>query len=143
LALVRPGRHKKMRVATIGSDAVLARRRDVLRLMHNVEYAGEIGAEVTEKLENIDVLFIGTPRGDRYHIADAAIRSGVHLFLEWPVATSIIECAALVRLAEEAGLECGVSRPLRYSRLLASLREDLRAQVISVSLRESRSWRTR
>jgi predicted dehydrogenase len=129
-----------MRVATIGSDAVLARRRDVLRVVPGIEYAGEIGPALTERLEKIDVLFIGTPRADRFRIGDEALRSGVHVFIEWPAATSIIECAALVRLAEEAGLECGVSRPLRYNRRFESLGEDPRARLISLTMREERGW---
>jgi predicted dehydrogenase len=54
-------------------------------------------------------------------VAQAAARHGVHLFLEWPPATSIRECESIVQLAEEAGVEVGVSRPLRFHPLLDAL----------------------
>lgn len=41
-------------------------------------------------------------------------RRGLHLFLEWPPASSVAECRALAALSEEAGVEIGVSRPLRF-----------------------------
>lgn len=129
-----------MRIATIGSDRVLAHRREVLRMMEGIEYAGEMDFSPPESLEDIDVLFIGVPRADRFRVADEAMRRGVHLFLEWPPATSIHECAALARLAEEAGLECGVSRPLRFSPIFESLAESSRANVISLLMHGDRGW---
>jgi len=129
-----------MRIATIGSNPVLARRREVFRMMEGAEYAGEVDFSPPKSLEHIDVLFIGVPRADRFRVADEAMRSGVHLFLEWQPATSIRECAALVRLAEEAGLECGVSRPLRFCALLESLTESSRANVISLMMHGGRGW---
>lgn len=47
-------------------------------------------------------------------LADLA-RQGAHLFLEWPPASSVKECQSLAGLGEEAGIEIGVSRPLRYA----------------------------
>ena len=41
-------------------------------------------------------------------------RRGIHLFLEWPPASSVADCRALIGLSEEAGIEIGVSRPLRF-----------------------------
>ncbi len=122
-------------MATIGLDAVLSQRLDALRKMPAIEMVGMIAPDaLSESLEGVDALFIGVPRAERFRIADEALRSGVHLFLEWPPATSIRECAALVRLAEEAGLECGVSRPLRFSPIFDSLRDGRRPNVISVTM---------
>lgn len=103
--------------------------------MAGIEYVGDLGpAPSTASLRNLDLLFIGTASSDRYHLAGKALRGGVHLFLEWPPATSIIECAELMRVAEEAGLECGVSRPLRFSPLLDPVHDGWRADVISLTL---------
>ncbi len=124
-----------MRVATIGSDPLLALRRRALE-----ETSGVVLADlaprmpIQEALENVDVLFIGVPRPDRFQIAAQAARAGTHVFVEWPPATSIRECAALVLLAEESGLECGVSRPLRYSPLMESVEDNWRANLVSLSL---------
>lgn len=119
-----------MRVATIGSDPILGRRRRVLEQMEGVELL----EERPPKFEDVDVLFIGIPRSDRFRIAAQAARAGTHVFLEWPPATSIRECAALVRLAEEAGLECGVSRPDRFCPLVESVGENWRANVVAMML---------
>lgn len=124
-----------MHVATIGSDPVLARRRQLLGSMDGVDLADEIDPGNQGALQGVDVLFVGVPRADRFQIASQAARSGTHIFLEWPPATSIRECSALVRLAEEGGLECGVSRPFRFCPLLSSVGGDWRANTVSLTLR--------
>ncbi len=123
-----------MRVATIGSDPVLVRRLELLRHMPGIESV-ELDGDELQSSEGIDVLFVGLPRADRFRIASKATRAGIHVFLEWPPATSIRECAAIVRLAEEGGLECGVSRPLRFTELIASADDDWRANIVSLTLR--------
>jgi len=57
----------------------------------------------------------------------------VHVYLEWAPATSLRECKALVRLAEEAGVEIGVSRPLRFHAFWNTLPADFHATLISLS----------
>jgi len=74
-----------------------------------------------ELFQDTDVAFITVPTASHYHVAQAAARHGVHLFLEWPPATSICECESIVQLAEEAGVEVGISRPLRFHPLLSAL----------------------
>lgn len=71
--------------------------------------------------EDTDVAFVTVPTASHYYVAQAAARHGVHLFLEWPPATSIRECESIVQLAEEAGVEVGISRPLRFHPLLDAL----------------------
>lgn len=124
-----------MRVATIGSDPVLALRRSVAASTCGVELIdSEPNRSLEATLEQADVLFIGVPRAERFAVASQAARSGTPVFVEWPPTTSIRECAALVRMAEESGLECGVSRPLRFDPLLRSVREEWRANLVSLSL---------
>lgn len=74
-----------------------------------------------ELFHDTDVAFVTVPTASHYHVAQAAARHGVHLFLEWPPATSIRECESIVQLAEEAGVEVGISRPLRFHPLLDAL----------------------
>lgn len=114
---------------------MLSRRRDVVSAIDGAEFVGDVGpAPTAASLRDVDVLFVGASSGERYEVAGEALRCGVHLFLEWPPATSMQECAELIRLAEEAGLECGVSRPLRFSRLFGGIDDESRADVISLTL---------
>jgi predicted dehydrogenase len=79
---------------------------------------------------DIDVAFVTVPTASHYHVAQAAARHSTHLFLEWPPATSIRECESIVQLAEEAGVEAGLSRPLRFHPLFDVLTDDQRVHLI-------------
>ena len=79
---------------------------------------------------DLDVAFVTAPAAARYRLAEAATRQSTHVFLAWPPAPSIAECEALVDLAEEAGVEVGVSRPLRFHPLFEALPADWRAHLI-------------
>ncbi|MEX1054439.1 MAG: hypothetical protein WED81_00310, partial [Rhodothermales bacterium] len=57
---------------------------------------------------------------------------GVHVFLEWPPSISVGECGEIIRLEEEAGLEAGVSRPLRFHETLRKI--DWRADLSALRL---------
>lgn len=72
-------------------------------------------------LPKLDALFVAVPTAEHYLAAEAAAKQGVPVFLEWPPATSLRECHALVHLAEEAGIEIGISRPLRFHPLFDDL----------------------
>ena len=124
-----------MRVATIGSDPLLALRRRALVELDHVEVVAIPDADSASAADvgGIDVLFIGVARSDRFEVAARAARAGTNVFIEWPPATSIRECAALVRLAEESGVECGVSRPLRFAPILEPMGGGFRAQAVSLS----------
>lgn len=122
-----------MRVAIVGSGGRAAARRRALGQVAGVEVAGGFDAAVPEAvLAALDVLFIAVPTADHFALAEAATKQGVHVFLEWPPATSIRECEAVVRLAEEAGVEAGVSRPLRFHPALAALPPGWRAGLIAL-----------
>lgn len=71
--------------------------------------------------------------GIRHYAQLAEIaRRGMHLFLEWPPASSVAECRALAELSEEAGVEIGVSRPLRFQTLPRPDLEDAHLSVVSI-----------
>lgn len=98
------------------------RRRTPLADVPGVRFAGRFdverqpaeGAGFERWLDGLDVIFVGEPTGTHVQVAERAARRGVHLFLEWPPAASLGEAETIARLAEEAGVEVGVSRPLRY-----------------------------
>lgn len=81
-------------------------------------------------LERADVAFITAPTADHFQLAKAATKRGTHVFLEWPPATSIKECESIVRWAEEASVEVGVSRPLRFHPIFDALPDESRATLI-------------
>ncbi len=81
-----------------------------------------------------DVVCLGGPSGGRFMAARAAARQGVHALLEWPPATSMHEGEAIMRLADEAGTTCRVSRPLRRHPLLAAWPVGARARLVTLQL---------
>lgn len=93
------------------------------------------GDDLHRLFERADVAFVAVPPGGRFRVAEAAVKRGTHVFLEWPPAVSVREAEGLVELAEEAGVEAGVSRPLRFHPLFGALPEGWRADL--VTLRET------
>lgn len=70
-------------------------------------------------IEQVDALFVAAPAMAQFVAAREAVRAGRHVFLEWPPVTSLSEGETLVRAAEEAGVEIGVSRTGRHHPALA------------------------
>jgi predicted dehydrogenase len=116
-----------MRTALICTGARPGWRAETVAQAWNA--AGECRGYI-DAAEDVDLVFVGVPPARRFETATAALRSGAHVFLEWPPATSIRECAVLVRLAEESGREAAVSRTLRWS--LHAPADPWRARVISM-----------
>lgn len=117
----------RRRVVAARSGVVLVKR--IARLPHPAE-DDPAAALPDDLLRRTDVAFVTVPTAAHFRVAEAAAKQGVHLFLEWPPATSIRECEALVQLAEEAGVEIGISRPLRFHPLFAALPDDRRVPLI-------------
>jgi predicted dehydrogenase len=94
-------------------------------------------------LREVDAVLISVPTSMHYQVAQAAARRGVHLFVEWPPTTSLRECEAVVRLAEEAGIEAGLSRPLRFHPVFSRLPPSWQARLVLVRQalsREAPDW---
>lgn len=92
----------------------------------------EDAADLYDLLEPLDVVFVTVPTAEHFRVAEAATKRGIHVFLEWPPATSTRECASIMRLAEEAGVEAGLSRPLRYHPVFSILPEAWRPDLVLV-----------
>lgn len=90
--------------------------------------------ELDAFLRTIDVAFLSTATADHFFVAEAAAKRGVHVFLEWPPATSIHECTTMVRLIEEAGVDVGVSRPWRFHPLLDGVAAVGRLHLIALNM---------
>lgn len=98
--------------------------------------------EVDAFLQTIDVAFLSISTADHFFVAEAAAKRGVHVFLEWPPATSIRECAAMIRLIEEAGVEVGVSRPLRFHPLFDRVSDVGRLQLMLLNVHVAHAQET-
>lgn len=83
---------------------------------------------------DVEVLFCTDGVRHYAQLSEIAQR-GMHLFLEWPPASSVAECLALAALGEEAGVEIGVSRPLRFQTL--PMEEVRSAHMAVVSIDQS------
>ena len=136
-----------MTVGLIGSGAEAAARMEALRALPEAadvrtldavpDFAAVLEAGMGALpdvlgtfLETVEAVFVAVPTSQRYQVAAAAAKKGRHVFLEWPPATSARECEAVVRLAEEAGVEAAVSRPLRFLADVPAVPPEARANLI-------------
>ncbi|QXD13932.1 Gfo/Idh/MocA family oxidoreductase [Rhodocaloribacter litoris] len=132
-----------MRVGIIGSGTRAEIRAGVVRSMPGLVLTGSFTLHPEDPdlpgldafLHETEVVFITGPAAVHAHVAAAAARQGVHFFTEWPPAASLREAEAMLRLAEEAGVETGVSRPFRFHPALAARPAAWRAALIVLSIR--------
>ena len=79
------------------------------------------------KLEIVDIV---TPSNTHLEIATAALEAGCHVLLEKPMALTIEDCQAIVRLAEERGLRLAVGHEMRLSPLWREIKSIIDRGVI-------------
>ena len=79
-------------------------------------------ARLVAWMQALEVVFIATPPAERFRVTEIALREGMHCFVAWPPAPALQDLERLVRLAEEACVEVGVSRPLRFHPKLQNVR---------------------
>ena len=122
-----------MKVGIIGVGEHAAVRERAVAALPGVTFEGVLdGGALGAFLEHIDAAFVTVPTAEHFRIAEAATKRGVHVFLEWPPATSIRECRAMIGLSEEASIEVGVSRPLRFHPVFETMTPAWRASLIVV-----------
>lgn len=78
-----------------------------------------------ELIEKCDVIDIVTPTITHFDCASAAIRNFKHVFIEKPIAHSVEEAKALVRLAEEANIKVQVGHVERFNPAFTASKEYL------------------
>ncbi|WP_256888444.1 Gfo/Idh/MocA family protein [Acidomonas methanolica] len=66
-------------------------------------------------LDEVEAVIVAAPAEHHFPLATAALRAGRHVLVEKPIAATVEEGAALVELAERAGLVLQVGHLLRYS----------------------------
>jgi predicted dehydrogenase len=117
-----------MKLGVVGTDARAQRRAAALRTWPGAELVGLLDVDsvwhgtddvLAAFLGSVEVVFVATPPAVAFQVTAAAAQQGVHVLLEWPPMASLPEAEGVVKLAEEAGIEVGVSRPLRWHPALA------------------------
>jgi predicted dehydrogenase/nucleoside-diphosphate-sugar epimerase len=73
--------------------------------------------------QQLDCVHVLTPPDSHYALAKTALQSGVHVFVEKPMCTSIGEADELLALARDNGLCLGVNHNFLYTRAYQRLRE--------------------
>lgn len=132
-----------MRIGIIGDGERAEARRQALAVLPQASFAGTLPSDACEVrsaaaspldvfLRDLDAVFVAVPTAMHFTAAEAATKQGVHVFLEWPPATSVRECQAIVHLAEEAGVEVGVSRPWRWVEALETWKSARRASLLTL-----------
>lgn len=108
---------------------------DAVRVLDVPEPAladGTLLETLHEQLQNFQVVFICVPGTYTPHLANASLKAGRHTFLGRAAMPALSECKALAALAEEAGVEVGISSVMRYHPFLELLPEHWRASVITI-----------
>ncbi len=85
-----------------------------------------------EVLAEFSVVFIAVPGAYASHLTTRALRQGKHVFLGRAALPAMAECKVMVALGEEAGVEIGISRLMRFHPFLEQLPAGWRATALTV-----------
>lgn len=77
-----------------------------------------------------DAVVIATPTATHFRLAQAALRRGLHTFVEKPLAQTSAECAALAEMAARQGLTLMVGHVYLFNIAIAKLGELVRAGAL-------------
>lgn len=71
--------------------------------------------ELLERAGEADFALVATQDADHYKPSMAALKAGLHVLVEKPMATTDVECVLMQKCAEEHGRMLGVCHVLRYT----------------------------
>ena len=110
------GRFHALKIAASSREKLVGLYDPVLE---NAQKVGkEVGApaiELDALLECCDALVIAAPAEAHFELAVKALKAGRHVLIEKPIASTLEQADALVKLAKETGLVLQVGHLLRYS----------------------------
>jgi len=97
----------------------------------NDETAGEVEAKYNLKrykdpkdlINDVDAVDIVSPTPYHFELCEAAIRKGRHVFVEKPLANTMEEAKAIVKLTKEAGIKLQVGHVERFNPALLALQQ--------------------
>jgi myo-inositol 2-dehydrogenase/D-chiro-inositol 1-dehydrogenase len=84
--------------------------------------------------EQLDVVDVVLPSYLHAEVARAVLESGRHLFMEKPMALTIADCDALIKLAESKGRLLAIGHELRLSSLWGKVKEMIDAGAVGEPL---------
>jgi len=82
----------------------------------------------------LDLVDVVTPSHTHLEIATDALNAGCHLLLEKPMALTVADCQAIVRLAEQRGRQLAVGHELRLSTQWGEIKRLIEAGTIGEPL---------
>lgn len=97
------------------------------RLKHMKSLYPEV--ETTTRFEELleckalDAVVVATPVGTHHPLALAALQAGKHVFVEKPLARSVVECEDLIRESNRRGLTLMVGHTFLYSPVVRRIKE--------------------
>jgi predicted dehydrogenase/nucleoside-diphosphate-sugar epimerase len=80
--------------------------------------------------QNLDCVHILAPPDKHFSLAKTALQSGVHVFVEKPMCTSLEEADELLAIARDKGLYIGVNHNFLYSSAYRRLKEAINSGTI-------------
>jgi predicted dehydrogenase len=80
--------------------------------------------------DDLDAVIIATPPSTHYALAAEALAAGLHVLVEKPLATSVVDAETLVDAAEAAGLTLMVGHTFEYNPAVRRLRDIVRSGVL-------------
>ncbi len=103
----------------------------------NAEYAEKIAAEfgytrfdtIAKLIHAVDVVDIVTPTLSHYKCARVAIKSGKHVFIEKPIATTVEEAEEIIALAEEYKVKGQVGHVERFNPAFTVVRDKIQSPM--------------
>ncbi len=124
----------------LGSLAALCDRSEEVRQRLAADYPGVPVHDSIDSLlesEGIQVMAVATRASQHVEAASKALRRGLHVYVEKPLATTMAEARDLASLAESAGVKIFVGHLLRYHpafcQLLGMVREGALGTLESAS----------
>lgn len=102
-------------------DASTERREFVQKLYPAVQTAANADAAITDP--SIDAVVIATPAHTHFEIAMAALRTGKHVLVEKPMATSVEEVDQIAALAREKNLVAMVGHTFLFNSAVRYLKQ--------------------
>ena len=81
--------------------------------------------------KNIDAVVISTPINSHFKIAKNALESGKHVFVEKPMANTIIEAKQLIKIAKSENLNLFVGHVFLYNEIFKKIKKiDIQESII-------------
>lgn len=93
------------------------------------EVAGQFGCRAArdfrEVLPAVEVVSVAVPTERHFEVARECLAAGVHVLVEKPITRTVEEADALVRIAQERGLQLAVGHVERYNPAFVAMRQAL------------------